>query len=431
MIMRRLGDRNLIRGARWLFLISLCCLSGRCIGQTYNDFSYSVSGINLTITGYTGPRGAITIPSSIPGVNGTVTSIGNRAFYQCPGYLTSVTIPSSVTSIGDAAFGWCSGISGITIPSSVTSIGIGAFEGCSGLTSVAIPSSVTFIANGAFYSCSRLVSVTIPSSVTNIGEGPFAVCTRLTAISVDAQNEFYCSLGGLLFDKSQKTLIQYPVGRAGAYSIPSSVTSIGCGAFEGCSGLTSVTIPSSVTFIGAWAFLDCIGLSNVTIPSSVTNIDGGAFCGCTGISSITIPCSVASIGDYGFYWCWRLTSMYFQGDAPATFGSFVFSEHHSVSIYYPSTASGWSTPTWQGYSAQPYDYSPQPLLGLVLSSGVVTPSFNRLLPGTEYQLQVSTDLVTWTDTGLVFTATNTSQAYSQPFGVSDWNRLFFRLGSPQ
>jgi hypothetical protein len=121
-----------------------------------------------------------------------------------------------------------------------------------------------------------------------------------------------------------------------------------------------------------------------------------------------------------------LTSAFFLGNAPSGFGSTVFyAAAPNFSIYYPPTASGWSTPTWQGYPAQPF----VPLLTLTLGSGAVTPSFNYLRLGTNYQLQVSTDLNTWSNTGPVFTATNVSAACSQLFCVTNGNRLFFRLVS--
>ena len=142
--------------------------------------------------------------------------------------VTNLTIPDGVTSIGDSAFGGCSGLTSVTIPDSVTSIGARAFYGCSGLASVTIPDSVTSIENGTFYGCSGLTSVTIPDSVTNIGDSAIRDCYRLTNIT-----------------------------------IPDSVTSIGSGAFSGCSGLTSVTIPNSVTSIGSYAFENCSGLKTV------------------------------------------------------------------------------------------------------------------------------------------------------------------------
>ena len=96
--------------------------------------------------------------------------------------MTSLTIPSSVTSIGWCTFYGCSGLTSLTIPSSVTSIDNSAFSGCSGLTSLTIPSSVTSIGESAFEGCSGLTSLTIPSSVTSIGRAAFAGCSGLTSI---------------------------------------------------------------------------------------------------------------------------------------------------------------------------------------------------------------------------------------------------------
>ena len=148
--------------------------------------------------------------------------LGNCVFFDCRG-LTSLTIPSSVTSIGDNAFADCSGLTSLTIPSSVTLIGWGAFEGCSGLTSLNIPSSVTSIGASAFEGCSGLTSLNISSGVTSIGD-----CT-----------------------------------------------------FEGCSGLTSLNIPSSVTFIGWGAFDDCSGLTSIYVyPEKLPTLGTDIFYGC-------------------------------------------------------------------------------------------------------------------------------------------------------
>ena len=178
--------------------------------------------------------------------------LGDYAFYGCSG-LTSLTLPSSVTSIGSYAFYGCSGLASLTLPSSVTSIGWYAFEDCSGLTSFTLPSSVTSIGYRAFYGCSGLTSLTIPSSVTLIDESAFAGCSGLTSLTI----------------------------------LP-GVTSIGYGAFDGCSGLTSLTIPSSVTSIGESAFKGCSGLTSLTIPSGVTSIGSYAFYGCSGLTSIYV-----------------------------------------------------------------------------------------------------------------------------------------------
>ncbi len=124
-----------------------------------------------------------------------VTSIGEEAFSAniCGGMVTPsrVTIPNTVTRIGDGAFWWCIGITSITIPTSVKSIGEHAFSACEGLTSIDIPSSVTSIGNWAFYMCTYLNSITIPASVKSLGEGAFGFCENLTDIYVKRTNPNY------------------------------------------------------------------------------------------------------------------------------------------------------------------------------------------------------------------------------------------------
>jgi hypothetical protein len=119
----------------------------------------------------------------------------------------------------------------------------------------------------------------------------FTGCSGLTSINVD--NTAYISENGVLFNRAKTTLIQYPSGKSGAYTIPNSVTSIGKFAFYYCRGLTSVTIPDSITSIGESAFYHCIGLTSVNIPNSITSIGEKAFMDCDGLTTInnyaTIP----------------------------------------------------------------------------------------------------------------------------------------------
>ena len=245
--------------------------------------------------------GSVLIPEKVTyeSVEYSVTSIGNEAFHNSYGGLTSVTIPNSVTTIGYRAFYNCTGLTSIAIPNSVTSIGDCAFVGCSGLTSITIPNSVTSIGVQAFYHCFGLTSITIPNSVTSIEVGAFQACFGLTSIMVEESNSKYDSRDNcnaiietdtnqLLFG-CQNTII------------PNSVTSIEISAFQECSGLTSVTIPNSVTSIGEVAFYECSGLTSVTIGNSVTSIGRSAFAGCSGLTSITIPNSVTSIGFSVFH----------------------------------------------------------------------------------------------------------------------------------
>ncbi len=170
------------------------------------------------------------IPTEIEGV--LVTSIGERAFYDCDS-LTSVTIGNGVKSIGEYAFFLCESLTSVTIGNSVTSIEDYAFFGCDSLTSIDIPDNVTTIGFGAFYECERLANVTIGNNVTSIEDYAFYGCDSLTSVDM-----------------------------------PNSVTTIGEWAFCGCESLTSVIIPDSLTSIGEWAFYRCYELTNVYYSGS-------------------------------------------------------------------------------------------------------------------------------------------------------------------
>ncbi|MCX6878708.1 MAG: leucine-rich repeat domain-containing protein [Verrucomicrobia bacterium] len=179
---------------------------------------------------------------------------------------------------------------------------------------VAIPASiigkpVTSIGSNAFSNCTGLTGVTIPAGVTSIGMSAFSNCTGLTQIQVDAGNPNYSSSDGVFFTKSKASLIVYPAGKVGPYTVPNSVTGIGSSAFYGCSGLTSVVIPNGVTSIGVNAFTNCTGLTGVTIPAGVTSIGMSAFFGCTGLTGVTIPDSVTSMGLGVFDGCISLTGV--------------------------------------------------------------------------------------------------------------------------
>ena len=252
---------------------------------TYNGINYSVTSIGDSAF-YSCSLTSITIPNS-------VTSIRSSAFELCSG-LTSITIPNSVTSIGSSAFERCNRLTSITIPNSVTSIGSRAFTNCRGLTSITIPNSVTSIGETAFYYCSGLTSITIPNSVTSIGNAAFGHCMGLTSIIVESGNSKYDSRNNCnaIINSSTNNLI------AGCKNtiIPNGVTSIDDDAFSGCYGLTSITIPNSVTSIGDYAFGWCKNLTSFIIPNSVTSIGHFAFHGCSGLPSITIPNSVTYMG---------------------------------------------------------------------------------------------------------------------------------------
>ena len=235
-------------------------------------------------------------------MNGLLCSKDGKTLVVCPGGLTSVTIPSSVTTIGDYAFARCSSLTSVTIPEGVISIGSSAFYGCSSLTSVTIPSSVTSIGDSAFYGCSGLTSVTIPSSVTFIGDEAFLFCLSLTSVHISdlaawCKIAFKGSFSNPLYFAKKLYLNGELITNL---VIPSSVTSIEHFAFRGCSGLTSVTIPEGVTSIGDEAFYRCESLTSVTIPSSVTTIKDSAFENCSSLTSVDFKGEPPSVGFYAF-----------------------------------------------------------------------------------------------------------------------------------
>ena len=178
---------------------------------------------------------------------------------------------------------------------------------------------VTTIGDYAFFGRTDLTNITIPSSVTNIGHEVFTWCSGLRAITVDPANAFYSSSNGVLFNKDQTTLVQYPGGVGGSCTIPQSVTSIGDYAFEFCTSLTSITIPNNVTNIGNVAFYECSSLANVMIGANVINIGGRAFQSCD-----------------------SLTGIYFHGNAPIV-DSDSFGSDNNATVYYLPGTTGWDT----------------------------------------------------------------------------------------
>jgi len=288
-------------------LIPLILASLLAAAPATAQVGYAVSGNTAYVTYNFGASGNIVIASTFNGY--PVTSILGRAFQGATG-LKSVTIPSSVTNIGDFAFRDCTSLTNISvdaanpaysslngvffdkaqttllafpfgrggsyvIPNTVTSIVTEAFYNCIGLTSVTIPNSVTRIGSYVFYGCNSLASVTIPDSVTSLLFRSFESCGSLTNVVL---GNSVTNIADYLF---------WGCGSLTNVTIGNSVTSIGVAAFSSCPSLTSVTIPSSVTHILDIAFYGT-NLRNVTIPNSVTNIRENAFNGCPSLTNFSV-----------------------------------------------------------------------------------------------------------------------------------------------
>jgi BspA type Leucine rich repeat region (6 copies) len=328
-------------------------------------------------------------------------------------------------------------------------------------TNIVIPAStngypVTNIGNSAFAHCINLTSVTIPGSVISLGSDVFSYCFHLTNIVVDTANAAYSSTNGVLFDKAQTTLIQYPAGLHGSYTVPSSVTTIESAAFQLCTSLASVAIPSSVTSIGNIAFNLCNQLTNIVvdaanpdysstngvlfdkarttliqfpgelggnyiIPNSVTNLGDYAFANCTSLKSVKIPNSVANIDSISFYICTGLTNITFLGNAPTfvilpgiTYDFTTWGV--SATVYYYYGMSGWGA-TYGGLPTVMLG-APAPQIGGGGSVGVQFGNFSFTIAGVTNQtvvVEASTNLVDWQPVW-----TNTLSGASATFADFQW-----------
>ncbi|MBO4564553.1 MAG: leucine-rich repeat domain-containing protein [Bacteroidaceae bacterium] len=304
-----------------------------------------VTAIGKNAFSYCAGLTSIVIPNS-------VKTIGYRAFEYCEG-LASVVIGSGVTAIEEGAFSHCTGLTSIVIPNSVTTIGADAFWGNTGLTSVVLGRGLTDIGVYAFYNSDNI------SCIISYIENPFPTQKykedRVFSLNVVKNATLYVpegtigkyrlvkewlefvhieeGIGGLeqvddiiIVDGLKYTVTSVVESRTveltgydgakptGALVIPTaakgySVISIGAGAFQECTGLTSVSIPATVTTIKAFAFSECTGLTSFTIPHNVTEIKSYTFSGCTGLTSVTIPDGVTYIGSGAFEQCAGLTSI--------------------------------------------------------------------------------------------------------------------------
>ena len=338
----------------------------------------------------------------------SLVSIGTLAFDECDG-LKAVTIPDAVESIGGFAFSNCGGLTNIIIsasvqnakswsdgvtvivrgenqnytstdgvlfskdltelircpiekvgsyevPDSVTSIAESAFKNCYNLTSITLPESLSSIGRFSFYNCSSIDSIIVPASVQSIGRLAFASCKGAESIRVEEANRYYTSVDGVLFNNDLTELIQFPLGRSEYYSVPESTTTIKENAFAG-SSLTRIDLSESTSIIERTAFSICRNLSEICFPKSIAFID-----------------------EYAFGNCSNLTHAVFMGNAPVLGNSAFYKTDPEFTVYYSSRNSGFTSPVWKGYRAEPI----HPLMlwmrmnrrfaGIILLSGLIVSS---------------------------------------------------------
>jgi len=342
----------------------VCLLWAGLLPATVNaQFTYTTNNGALTITGYTGSGDKVMIPGQINGRR--VVSIGAAGFAGSS--VTNVTIPASIASIGDGAFGNCYGLTAVYFQGNAPILGSmvfgslnfpppatpgwifpnvyyqpnakgwsSSFGGCPAYlllppyfctvgnrtltiagylgsnTKLVIPNglyglTVAGIGDQAFAN-STVKEVFIPSSVTSIGKGAFAG-SPLTSLAF----------------------------------LPGSTATIGDNAFSACGHLTTVIFPSQGHIaIGNWSFADCNRLTSLTLSDSVTSIGYMAFGRCTVLTQATIARTVTSLGEFAFYNCSNLKIIMFQGNAPAADNT-VFTGDSLATVYYRAGTQGWGS----------------------------------------------------------------------------------------
>jgi hypothetical protein len=420
--------------------------------QVLDQLIYTTNDDTITITGYTGPGGAIVIPSAINGF--PVTGVAGRVFLGST-TLTSITLPNTTKNMGDLAFASCTALTNFAMPPSA--VGSGLLSNCTALANVVIYANVASIGESEFSGCTALTNMTIPATVTNIGDWAFQNCSNLNAVyfqgnapladatifdgASNVTNYYLPQTAGwgatfmgrpavpILFTFTTNggtiTITKY-IGIGGSVVVPDTinglrVTMLGNVTFTGCANLTNIILGTNIAAIAGQAFVGCSDLVTImvnplnavysslngvlfdksqatlisyphgraggyTLPASVTSIAGYTFQNCASLTSVTLPSSLISIGGMAFAGCTSLHGLYFQGNAPsADWTVFIwyddgYGTHYlpNATVYYLPGTTGWGS-SFESLPTAPW-FLPNPLiLSRSPSFGVHTNRFGFII----------------------------------------------------
>jgi len=317
-------------GFSFLYVFTLIFHSPYAHAGQYAGLTYSTNATSVTIEGLMEGVGSLEVEIEIPGsIEGKpVTHVRNSAFSDAA--LTAITIPDSVTNIGNNVFynctnlatiRWghgltylsaalffnCSSLTNIVLPSEIKTIGEGTFVACSGLTNITLTAVTTI--TGAAFGCEKLTSVFIPSCMISMSQHAFRGCGNLLTIDVATNNPYFSSVNGVLCNKSRQRIIDYPKGRQGAYLAHPEVLYVGDYAFFMCQGLNEAIFPQTLFSIGEKAFYGCRGLTNIVLGASLNSIGQECFYGCESLTAITLPSTLSGIGANAFDSCSGLRNL--------------------------------------------------------------------------------------------------------------------------
>ena len=266
---------------------------------SYEGITYAVVGVGDYA--FTGKDGGTFIGDAIREITlpSTVTYIGDYAFQRCT-YLEEVNMSENIETIGKGIFNDCWALKKLCLPEGYTQIPAGMYAGCHGLgKTLTIPEGIVSIGELAFWFCD-FEQVSFPSSLKQIGARAFSGCANLTALDLPSSLE---QIGARAFG-----------GCTGLTSLefPASLKTVGSGAFAGCTGLTTLNLEGLTKILDS-TFLNCRGLTTLDFPEELTSIGKGAFGGCTGLTSLEFPASLKTVGSDAFSKCTGLTTLDFEG----------------------------------------------------------------------------------------------------------------------
>lgn len=328
-----------------------------------------------------------------------VESIGELAFDECMS-LKSVVLPNSVEELGDMLFYDNEALESVTLPAGLKVIPDNCFYFCTSLQHVTMPEQLEEIGFEAFFNCQKLPSIDLPATLNKIGIWAFNRCYALTAFNVDADNQWFSDIDGVLFDKSQELLIRFPLGKTTpeSYEVPATVKEIAEVAFDECTltaitmgdnveklgnsvfgsmenlesvqlsesikeipiqcffschSLKSVNLPAGLERIWHDAFMSCKSLEEVVIPEGMTSIDDEAFWGCSGLKHLVLPATMEKLGEISFDFCTALETVECHATVPPTCesNSFGSDDKSAIRLLVPegSEEDYKNAPVWQEF----------------------------------------------------------------------------------